>query len=151
MRGTNDTNNQVKFKNSILKSSVYSDYSDAYILVEGTISIEVTAGGNPNNDDKEVMFKNCVPFTDCISEIKDAQIENAKNIDVVTPMHNSIEYSNNYSKTPGSLWQYCMDESFLDANGIIPNFPAADNNNASLKLKQKITRKTELIVQKILK
>ena len=151
MRGTNDTNNQIKFKNSILKSSVYSDYSDAYILVEGTISIEVTAGGNPNNDDKEVMFKNCVPFTDCISEIKDAQIENAKNIDVVTPMHNSIEYSNNYSKTPGSLWQYCMDESFLDANGIIPNLPAADNNNASLKLKQKITRKTELIVQKILK
>ena len=90
-----NNNSQIKFKASMLNPSLY-DYSDAYILVGGTISIETQAGDNPNNGNKEVVFKNCTPFTDCISEINNAQIDNSKDIDIVMPMHNLIEYSNNY-------------------------------------------------------
>ena len=52
----------------MLKSSL-CDYSDAYILVSGTITVAPQAGDNPNNRDKEVVFKNCAPFIDCVSEI----------------------------------------------------------------------------------
>ena len=90
-----NNNSQIKFKASMLNPSL-CDYSDAYILVGGTISIETQAGDNPNNGNKEVVFKNCTPFTDCISEINNAQIDNSKGIDIVMSMHNLIEYSNNY-------------------------------------------------------
>ena len=59
---------------------------------------------------KGVAFKSCAPFINCKSEINNTQIDNAKHIDIVIPMHNLIEYSNNYSKTSGSLWQYFRDE-----------------------------------------
>ena len=64
-RGTYKINSQIKFKNSLLKSG-WCDYSDAQILVKGTVSIAAQAGDNPNNEDKEQAFKNCAPFTDCI-------------------------------------------------------------------------------------
>ena len=80
----------------MIKSSL-SDYSDAYILVSGTITVtELAAGGG--NKNIQVVLKNCAPFTDCISEINNTQIDNAKDINVVMPMYNLIEYSNNYSK-----------------------------------------------------
>ena len=60
---------------------------------------------------KEIIFKNCVPFTDCVSEINNTQIDNAKHIGAVMPMYNLIEYSDNYSKTLGSLWQYYRSDS----------------------------------------
>ena len=53
---------------------------------------------------KKVIFKNCAPFTNCVSEINNAQIDNARDIDIKMPLYNLIEYSNNFSKTPGSLW-----------------------------------------------
>ena len=59
-RGTYNTNSQIKFKTSMLNSSL-CDYSDAYTLVKGTISIAVQAGDNPKNNDEEVVFKNCAP------------------------------------------------------------------------------------------
>ena len=110
-RGTYNTNSQIKFKTLMLRSSLY-DYSDAYILALETITIAPVPPppANRNNNDKELVFKNCAPFTDCISEINSAQIDNAKDIDVVMPMYNLIEYSDNYSKTSGSLWQYHRDE-----------------------------------------
>ena len=110
----------------MLKSSL-PGYSDTYILFKGTISI------NPNNGDKEIVFTNCALFTDCISEINNIQINNAKEIDVLMPMYNLIEYSNNYSKTSGSLWQYYRDEPALTNAGAITNF-SADDNSASLNL-----------------
>ena len=62
-------------------SHIKFDYSDAYILVKGIISIEAQAGDNPNNGDKVIIvFKNCVPFTDCISEINNTYIDDAKYI-----------------------------------------------------------------------
>ena len=81
------------------------NFSDAYILVKGTISVNNTAaqGAAANNTNKKVIFKNCAPFTNCISEINNTQIDNAKDIDIVMPMYNLIEYSDNYAKTTGSL------------------------------------------------
>ena len=72
---------------SSLKSSL-CDYSDAYILVKGTIGVNSTAaqGAAANNTNKKVIFKNCAPFTNCISEINNTQIDNAKDIDIVMPM-----------------------------------------------------------------
>ena len=100
-RGTCNTNSQIKFKTSMLRTSL-CDYSDGYILVSGTIII--TGEGNDDaarrldERNKGVIFKNCAPFTDCISEINNTQIDNAKDIDVVMPMYHLIEYSDNYSK-----------------------------------------------------
>ena len=103
-RGRYNTNSQIKFKNSMIRSSL-CDNSDTYILVKGTITVENTAteGVAPNNINKKVIFKDCAPFTDCISEINNKEIDHAKNINVVMPMYNLIEYSSNYSKTSGSL------------------------------------------------
>ena len=59
-----------------------------------------------NNNDRQVVFKNCAPFTRCISKINNTQVDNAKDIDVVMPMYNLTQYSDNYSKTSGSLRRY---------------------------------------------
>ena len=88
-----NTNSQIKFKTSMLKSSL-CDYSDAYILVNEAITITGT-GADDNAEklderNKGVIFKNCPPFTDCISEINNAQIDRAKDLDVVMPMYNLI-------------------------------------------------------------
>ena len=87
-----------------LISSSLCDYSDAYILVSATITVPNTAadGANPNNR-KNLMIKNCTPFTNCISEINNKQVDNAKDIDIVISMYNLIEYSDSYSKTSGTL------------------------------------------------
>ena len=89
----------------MLKSSL-CDYSDAYILVKGKITI-VGAGADAearqaDERDKVVAFKNFVPFTNCLSEINNTQVDNAKDIDIVMPMYNLIEYSDNYAKATGS-------------------------------------------------
>ena len=136
-RGTYNTNSQVEFKTSMLMSSL-RDYSDAYILVSGTITVAALAVDR-GNDNIKVVFKNCAPFTNCISEINNTQIDNANDIDVVMPMYNLIEYSNNYSKTSGSLWQYYRYEPALNNAGALVDFPG---NSASFKFKQKITGST---------
>ena len=88
-RGTYNTNSQIKYKTSMLRSSL-CDYSDAYMLVSGTTTVAaLAAGGGKNNI--QVVFKNCAPFTNCISDIHNTQIDNAKDIDVLIPMHNLIE------------------------------------------------------------
>ena len=101
-RGVYDVNNQIKFKTTMLKSSL-CDYSDAYVLVKGRITIagegDNAAARHLDERDKGVAFKNCAPFINCISEINNAQIDNAKDIDIAMPMYNLIEYSDNYSKT----------------------------------------------------
>ena len=127
----------------MLKSKL-CDYSDAYILVKGTISVNNTAaqGAAANNTNKKVIFKNCAPFTNCISEINNTQIDNAKDIDIVMPMYNLIEYSHNYAKTTGSLWQYCKDIPARNNNNETIVF---DVNNAtdSFNFKVKLTGRTD--------
>ena len=137
-RGAYNVNSQIKFKTTMLKSSL-CDYSDAYILVKGTITVNNTAAAN--NTNKKVIFKNCAPFTNCISEINNTQIDNAKDINIVMPMYNLIEYSDNYAKTTGSLWQYCKDIPARNANGDIAIF-AENNTTDSFKFKAKITGQT---------
>ena len=87
----------------MLKSNL-CDYSDAYILVKGTITVNNTAAADldANDTNKKVIFKNCAPFTNCISEINNTQVDNAKETDIVIPTYNLIEYSDNYLKTSGS-------------------------------------------------
>ena len=135
-RGVYNVNSQIKFKTTMLKSSL-CDYSDAYILVKGTIAINGrgadAAVRQADERDKCVSFKNCAPFINCISEINNTQIDNAKDIDIVMPMYNLIEYSDNYAKTSGSLWQYFRDEP--DDNNI-------EDSESFFKSKIKITRKT---------
>ena len=94
----------------MLKSSL-CDYSDAYIFVKGTVTVNNTAAArvDANNTNKKLIFKNCAPFTNCISEINNTVVDNTKDIDIAMPMYNLIECSDNYSKTSGSLWQYCKD------------------------------------------
>ena len=70
--------------------------------VSGTITVAALAEGRGNND-IQVVFKNCTPFTNCISEMNNTQIDYAKDIDVVMLMHNLIEYGDNCSKASGSL------------------------------------------------
>ena len=141
-RGAYNVNSQIKFKTTMLKSSL-SDYSDAYILVKGTISVNNTAaqGAAANNTNKKVIFKNCAPFTNCISEINNTQIDNAKDIDIVMHMYNLIEYSDNYVKTTGSLWQYCKDIPARNANDEIIIF-SEDNTTDLFKFKAKIKGQT---------
>ena len=102
-------NSNIRFKTSMIRTNV-CDYSDAYILVKGTITVPDTAalGVAVNNINKEVIFKNCAPFTDCITEINNT-LDDAQKIDVVMPMYNLIEYSDSYSKTSQTLWQYYRD------------------------------------------
>ena len=85
-RGTHNTNTQIKFKTSMLRSSL-CDYKDAYILVSGTITVAGLAAGGGNNN-IQVVFKNCAPLTNCMSEINNTQIDNAKDINVVMTMYN---------------------------------------------------------------
>ena len=111
-RGAYNVNSQIKFKTTMQKSSL-CNYSDAYILAKGKITF--TGRGTDaqarqaNERDKGLAFKNCAPFTNCISEVNNTQVDSAKDIDIVMSMYNLIEYSDNYAKTSGSLWQYYRD------------------------------------------
>ena len=88
------------------------------------------------------MFKNCAPFTVCISEINNTQVDNAKHIDIVMPMYNLIEYSDNYSKISGSLWQYFKDIPGLNNDNAIVDFTNA-NLTDSFNFKAKVTGQTD--------
>ena len=123
----------------MLRSSLY-DYSDAYILVKGHITANNTVADSAaaNNTNKKVIFKSCAQFTYCISKTNNTQVDNAKDIDIVMPMYNLIEYSNNYSKTSASLWQYCKDIPAVNNNGHIVDFNEA-NVTDSFNFKTEIT------------
>ena len=100
--GKYNTNSQINFKTSMLRTSLWDYNNDAYTLVSGTITItgegDDAAARQADEKNKWVIFKNCVPFTDCISGINITQINNVKYVDVVMPMFSLIEYSDSYSK-----------------------------------------------------
>ena len=120
------------------------DYADACILVNGSITINRNAGPQEGRTeaqllaarqaderDKGVIFKNCGPFTKCISKINNTDIDTTRDIDIIMRMYSLTEYCDNYSKTSGSLWEYYKDE---------PNDNIADSE--LFKSKVKITGKT---------
>ena len=108
-RRTYNVNSQLKFKTTMLKSSL-CDYSEAFIHIK--VKVTITGAGDDaaarqaDERDKGVAFKNCAPFTNCINEINNILIDNAKDIDIIMLIYNLIEYSDNYAKASGSLWQY---------------------------------------------
>ena len=97
-RGTY-TSNDIKFKTTMLRSNL-CDYADAYILVKGTITFtgagDDDAAKRLDERNKDVVFKNCAPFTKWISGINNKDIDNAQDIDIVMPKYDLIEYSDNY-------------------------------------------------------
>ena len=122
-RGNYCTGSQIISKTSTLKSNLCDDNT---LLKERITITRAGADTSPRQTDetkKEVVFKNCPPFNDGIREINDTQVDNAIHLDVVMPMCNLKEYSDNYSKKSGSLWKYYRDEPALDNNDSIVNFP----------------------------
>ena len=116
----------------MLKSCL-CDYSDAYIIVSGNITIHGARADDavkPTNElNKEAIFNICVPFTKYISEINNTQVDDVHEFHIVMSMNNLIEYSNNYSKTVGSLWRYYKDE---------PNDTLTNPESFKFKVKIKI-------------
>ena len=108
-KGNHSHENPINFLTNSLESSL-CDYSDAYILVTGNIT------ATPNNAATQVVFKNCAPFEKCRTEINETFIDEADFINITMPMYNLIEYSDNYSDTSGSLWQFKRDEIINNAN-----------------------------------
>ena len=122
------------------------DYSDAYILVKGTITVTSPGVNNKVNNKRDkrnrpLILKNNAPFVSCITRINGELIQDANDLDIVIPMYNLLEYSKNYRKTIGLLYTYYRDELSDDADDN--NF---DNikvvNSESFKYKNKITGNT---------
>ena len=139
----------IKFLTKTEKSSL-CDYSDAYVLVTGNIAVTRTiaapagspAGTEPQRKQPltaatQVAFKNCAPFEKCSTEIDGTLVDEADFINITMPMYNLIEYSDNYSDTSGSLWDFKRDEIVDNAN--VTN----DDNAPSFKYKANFIANTE--------
>ena len=99
----------IRFKTSMLRSNSCG-YSDAYNVVKGTTDFLADAANKNNKAEKNVAFENNSLFRSCISKINSTLIENAEDLDIVMPMYNLLEYSENYLMTSGSLWNYYREE-----------------------------------------
>ena len=132
-----NTSSDIKFKTLMIRSNL-CDYSNAYIHVKATIAVLNTAAAvaSVNDTNKNIIFKNCTPFTNCTSEMNNTQVDDAEDFDIVMLMYNLIEYSDVHFKAPGSWWWYYRDEPALDNYNNIIDFPANKNNSNLLKFKQ---------------
>ena len=145
LSNTYNENKSIRFKTPMLRSNL-CDYSDAYISVKGTIT--VTAPGVNNNADnmrdkrnRPLILKNNAPFVSCIARINGELIEDADDLDIVMSMYNLLEYSKNYRKTIGLLYNYCRDELSDDADdNNFDNINVVNSN--TFKYKNKITGNT---------
>ena len=116
------------------------DYSDAYILVNGTITV---AGNDPRDrQNRPLILKNNAPFISYISKINNKLIEDAEDLDIVMPMYNLLGYSKNYRKTIGSLYNYYRDELSDDTNNDYFGKIKVVNSEA-FKYKNKIIGNTD--------
>ena len=140
----------IKFETEVILNilTVLSEYSDAYILVTGVIKVAAVAA------DTNVAFKNCAPFTRCVTHMNHEHVEAAENLDIIMSMYNLIEYFDNYAYSSGSLYQFKRDESPMNdvenplnvALGNLTSFKYkasllgkaadADNNDRSLKMQR---------------
>ena len=137
--GNYSQNDEIKFLTRSIESSL-CDYSDAYILVTGNISVK-----RRNDADTadialgaitQVAFKNCAPFEKCRTEINETLVDETYFINITMPMYNLIEYSDNNSDTSGSLWQFKRDE-------ITNNADVSNDNAPSFKYKASIIGNAE--------
>ena len=138
-------NKTIRFKTPMLRSNL-CDYSDAYVLVKGTITVTAPGANNNANNirdkrNRPLILKNNAPFFSCITRINDELIEDADDLDIVMPMYNLLEYSKNYRKTIGSLYNYYRDELRDDADdNNFDNIKVINLN--TFKYKNKITGNT---------
>ena len=125
--GNGEDGTTIKFETKVIKHNL-CDYSDAYMLVTGNIQ------NKPANS--LVAFKNCAPFRTCDVTINDEHVEKAEDLDIVMPMYNLLEYSDNYQDSTGSLYQFKRDEP-PDDNADVAN------NTSSLVYKSKLISGTD--------
>ena len=132
-----DLNREIRIKTSMLRLDL-CDLSDAYIVVKGTITVtkktfttndieapnntaaNVTATNTANDNElgeKKMVFKNNAPFINCVSKINEVKVDNSEDLDILMPMYNLLEYSKNYKKTTGSLWNYYRDKPNSSVSG----------------------------------
>ena len=116
----NEDSTIVKFETKVIKTNP-CDYSDAHILVIGNIT---ATGGDANT---RVAFKNCAPFMKYITYTNDEHGDNADNLDIIMCMYNLIEYSENYSDTSESLWQFKRHKQNMN-NGNPANVTTDDSS-----------------------
>ena len=128
-KGNYAPNDKIKFLTKSIQSSL-CDYSDAYVLVTGNITV---TGGNAN---AKVAFKNCAPFIECRTEINETFVDETEHINIAMPMYNLIEYSDNYSDTSGSLWHFNRDEQSKENNGNL--FDLSAEYSSSFKYKSNL-------------
>ena len=140
LSNTYNENKSIRFKTPMLRSNL-CDYSDVYILLKGTI----TVNGIVNRAENEILrrnrpliLKNNAPFVSCMTKINNEFIEDADDVDIVIPMCNLLEYSKNYRKTIGSLYNNYRDELSDDNNPN--NFPNTNLvNSTAFEYRNKIT------------
>ena len=114
-----ENDSTIKFETKVIKPNL-CDYSDAYILVAGDIKVaDVAANTN-------VAFKNCAPFARCVRHVNDEHVETAENLDIIMPIYNLIEYSDNYADSSRSLYRFKRDESPMNDAKNLSNV-ALDN------------------------
>ena len=141
---TYNENKSIRFKTTMLRSNL-CDYSDAYILVNGTITVTAPGANNGVNNirdkkNRSLILKNNAPFVSFITRINGELIEDADDLDIVMPMYNLLEYSKNYRKTIGSLYNYYRDELTNDNNNNFANRNVV--NSSPFKYKNKIIGNT---------
>ena len=125
-----DNPDTIKYDTRVLKPNL-CDYAEAYVLVDGTI--RATNAVNATR----LALKNCTPFTKCNREINDEHVDTAENLDIVMPMYNLIEYSDNYQDSSATLYQYKRDE--LPEADAVADLTA--DNSDSLKYRIKLLGK----------
>ena len=142
LSNTYNENKSIRFKTPMLRSNL-CDYSDDYILAKGTITVTAPGANNNANNirdkrNRPLILKNNAPFVSCITRINGELIEDADDLDIVMPMYNLLEYSKNYRKTIGSLYNYYRDELSDDADdNNFDNIKVINSN--TFKYKNKIT------------
>ena len=145
LSNTYNENKSIRFKTPMVRSNL-CDYSDAYILVKGTITVTAPGANNNANNirdkrNRPLILKNSAPFVSCITRINGELIEDADDLDIVMYMYNLLEYSKNYRKTIGSLYNYYRDELSNDADdNNFDNIKVVNSN--TFKYKNKITGNT---------
>ena len=145
LSNTYNENKSIRFKTPMIRSNL-CDYSDAYILVKGTITVTGPGANNGANNirdkkNRPLILKNNAPFVSCITRINGELIEDADDLDIVISMYNLLEYSKNYRKTIGSLYNYYRDELSDDTDdNNFDNIKVVNSN--TFKYKNKITGNT---------
>ena len=135
---TCNENKSIRFKTPMLRS-ILCYYSYAYILFNGAIT--VTGNHRRDRQNRPLILKNNAPFISCITRINGELIEDADDLDIVMPMYNLLEYSKNYRKTIGSLYNYYRDE--LSDDNDNDNFGNIEVvNSKAFKYKNKIVGNT---------